>query len=121
MRRDYALFIQDILEAMQRIQEFVGDMTFAEFSADDKTQSAVVRKLEIIGEAAKNVPPTVRKRYPAIPWGSMAKMRDRLSHGYWVVDCEIVWQVIQEELPALRPQIEQIYEREHGRSADSVQ
>lgn len=120
MKREYSLFLRDILEAMQRIQEFIGDMTFAEFLQDDKTQSAIVRKLEIIGEAVKKLPPPVRKRYPAIPWSSMARMRDRLAHGYWVVDGEIVWQVVKEELPALKPQIEQVYASERGRSLGSA-
>lgn len=109
MKREYTLFIKDILEAMERIEEFVGEMSFEELLADDKTQSAVVRKLEVIGEATKNIPQHIRKRYPQIPWSSMARMRDRLSHGYWVVDCEIVWKVVKEELPNLKPKIKEIY------------
>jgi uncharacterized protein with HEPN domain len=64
MKRDYRLFIEDILESIERIEEFVGDMDFEEFSRDDKTRSAVVRKLEIIGEASKNIPRRLRVRIP---------------------------------------------------------
>jgi len=84
------LFIQDILDAIQKAEEFVGTMSYEDFLADDKTKSAVVRELEIIGETTKHVPSHIRKRYPHIPWSSMAKMRDRLAHGYWTVDYEIV-------------------------------
>jgi len=110
MKRDYTLFIRDILDAIERIDEFVSGMNFEEFKGDDKTVSAVVRKLEIIGEATKNVPDEIKETYPALPWNSMAKMRDRLIHGYFVVDHEIVWKVITEELPEIKPTIRNILE-----------
>ncbi|MEA2054004.1 MAG: DUF86 domain-containing protein [Candidatus Thermoplasmatota archaeon] len=100
MKREHIFFIKDILDAIEKIEQFVGDMGFEEFVQDDKTSSAVVRKLEIIGEATKNTTLTIRKKYSMLPWSSMAKMRDRLVHGYFVVDHEIVWKVIKEELPA---------------------
>ena len=102
MRRDYRLFIKDILDAIEKIEEFVAGMDFEEFRDDDKTVSAVVRKLEIIGEATKNIPDEVRQRYPKLPWREMAKIRDKLIHGYFVVDHQIVWKVIEEELPLLK-------------------
>ena len=108
MRRGYRLFIKDILDAIEKIEEFVAGMDFEEFRDDDKTVSAVVRKLEIIGEATKNIPDEVRQRYPKLPWREMAKIRDKLIHGYFVVDHQIVWKVIEEELPLLKPQIEKI-------------
>jgi uncharacterized protein with HEPN domain len=112
MRRNHLLFIKDILEAMRRIEEFITSLSFEEFQADDKVKSAVVWKLVVIGEATKNIPAQIRDRYPHIPWSSMARMRDRLAHGYFTVDDEIVWKVVKEELPALRPHIEEVYERE---------
>lgn len=116
MKRAYTLFLKDILEAMEKIEQFIGETSFEAFAQDDLLTSAVVRKLEIIGEATKNIPAAVRKRYPEIPWSSMARMRDRLSHGYWTVDYEIVWKVVTEELPALKPRLREIYEKEaqHG-------
>ncbi|MCM8768827.1 MAG: DUF86 domain-containing protein [Candidatus Omnitrophica bacterium] len=71
-----------------------------------------MRKLEIIGEATKKLPSAVRKRYADLPWKAMARTRDRLSHGYWEVDYEIVWKVVREELPALRPRLQEIYQIE---------
>ena len=112
MRRDYRLFIKDILDAIEKIEEFVAGMDFEEFRDDDKTVSAVVRKLEIIGEATKNIPDEVRQRYPKLPWREMAKIRDKLIHGYFVVDHQIVWKVIEEELPLLKLQIEKILQGE---------
>ena len=112
MKRQYTLFLRDILEAMERIERFVGEATFEAFVQDDLLTSAVVRQREVIGEATQNIPAAVRKRYPDVPWSSMARMRDRLSHGYWEVDYEIVWKVVREELPALRPRLEGIYRME---------
>ena len=112
MRRDYRLFIKDILDAIEKIEEFVAGMDFEEFRDDDKTVSAVVRKLEIIGEATKNIPDEVRQKYPKLPWREMAKIRDKLIHGYFVVDHQIVWKVIEEELPLLKLQIEKILQGE---------
>jgi len=110
MKRDYKLFVKDILNAIEKIEEFVADMSFEEFKNDDKTVSAVVRKLEIIGEATKNLPEIIKEKYPDIPWSSMAKMRDRLIHGYFVVDHEIIWKVTKEELPELKPKLKKIHD-----------
>ena len=108
MKRKYLFFLKDILDAIEKIEEFVDDMSFEEFIKDDKTVSAVIRKLEIIGEATKHLPAELRKKYPDLPWSSMAKLRDRLIHGYFVVDHEIVWNVIKKELPLLKPKLEKI-------------
>jgi uncharacterized protein with HEPN domain len=116
MTRRYLLFIKDMLDAVDRIHAFVKGMGFDDFAADDKTVSAVLRKLEVIGEAAKNVPTAVRERHGAVPWSRLAKMRDRLIHGYFAVDNEIVWKVVTEELPELREELERVYESESRES-----
>ncbi|TAK59721.1 MAG: DUF86 domain-containing protein [Bacteroidetes bacterium] len=74
-----------------------------EFVNDIKTNQAVVRSLEIIGEAVKNLPTTITKQYPSVPWADMARMRDKISHDYFGVDYDIVWRVIKERLPELKP------------------
>jgi uncharacterized protein with HEPN domain len=74
--RDYKLYIKDILAAMDSIEAFVEGMSLEQFRKDDKTSSAVVRKFEIIGEAAKHIPEEILKKYPDIPWKEMAGMRD---------------------------------------------
>ena len=78
--RDYKLYLKDVLSAMNNIKTFVEGMHFEAFCADDKTASAVIRKLEVIGEATKNVPDEIRQQHPTVPWKEMAGMRNRLIH-----------------------------------------
>ena len=108
MKRDYTLYIKDMLECIEKIEEFVGNMSYEEFVEDDKTSSAAVRKLEIMGEASKNIPRDIRREYKEIPWSDVAKMRDKIIHFYFGVDYEIVWKVIKERLPVLKQQIENL-------------
>ena len=106
--RNYRLYIKDIFEAMSAVQTFVEGMDFDAFVADDKTASAVVRKLEIIGEASKNVPEEVRQKYPQVPWRQMAGMRDQIIHAYFAVDYAVVWDTLKVDIPPLQPIIAQI-------------
>ena len=106
--RDYRLYLRDIFAAMIAIQEFIEGMDFETFIEDDKTASAVIRKLEIIGEATKNVPEEIRQNYPQVPWRQMAGMRDRLIHSYFGVDYSLVWETVKSQIPLLQPVIVQI-------------
>jgi len=100
--RDYKLYLTDILEAIESTERFVAGLDAEGFKHDDKTSSAVIRKFEIIGEAAKNVPDIVKQRYPDIPWKEMAGMRDKLIHFYFGVDYDLVWSTIKNRLPQLK-------------------
>lgn len=108
MKRDYALFVKDVLDAMESIEEFIGDMTLEQLKADEKTSSAVIRKFEIIGEATKSIPGKIKDKYKDIQWKSMAGMRDRLIHAYFGIDYNLVWSAIKTEIPNLKPKIKKL-------------
>ncbi|OGP23805.1 MAG: hypothetical protein A2X93_04830 [Deltaproteobacteria bacterium GWC2_56_8] len=108
MKREYKLYIRDIHDSIVKIDEFVAGMNYDKFSKDTKTSDAVVRRLEIIGEASKNVPRDVKLKYKTIPWADMSKMRDKIAHDYFGINLMIVWKVIREELPGLQSGIAEI-------------
>jgi uncharacterized protein with HEPN domain len=108
MKREIDLYINDILDNMENAEKFIGDMAFEEFSADMKTAYAVLRCIEIIGEASKNVPALVRRKYPAIPWKKMAGMRDKVIHFYFGVNYRRVWLVVRNDIPKIKPLMEEI-------------
>ena len=108
MKRDYKLFIRDIINSMEAIENFVEGMEFEDLIEDDKTLSAVIRKFEIIGEAARNIPEWIREKYPQIPWKHMVGMRDKLIHGYFGVDHKIVWDTIKIEIPRIKPKLQKV-------------
>jgi uncharacterized protein with HEPN domain len=114
MKRDYRLFIRDILEGIENIEYFIGNMDFNEFYADDKTRSAVVWKIGVIGEATKNIPKNVRDNYKELPWREMARMRDKISHFYFGVDYKIVWEVVKKRLPEIKPVIQKMLKEMKG-------
>lgn len=101
MPRDYLHYIQDILTAIDKIGRYVNDSDYEQFSTDEQLVDAVVRNLEIIGEAAKNVPAEIREKYPDIEWKKVSAFRDVLVHSYFGVDLEIVWDIVKNKLPDL--------------------
>ncbi len=107
-QREYVDYVHDMLDALEKAERFVAGMDYATFAHDDKTVFAVVRALEVIGEASRGLPEAVRTRHPSIPGRSIAGTRDRLIHRYFGVDLEVVWRTVQEDLPLLRPVLELI-------------
>jgi len=106
--RNYRLYLEDILRAIESIEHFVEGMSFEQFVQDDKTSSAVLRKLEVMGEAAKHVPDEIKEGHPDVAWKQMAGMRDKLIHFYFGVDHALVWTTIKERLPEVKQQILQM-------------
>lgn len=111
-RRDYD-YLQDIQEAIQRIVIYTEGITLAQFLQDIKTQDAVVRNLEVIGEATKHLSSHLRNTYPNIPWKALAGVRDKMIHHYFGINYEIVWTIAKQELPILLPRIEDLLHSEH--------
>ncbi len=104
--REIADYLADIVNAIVEIEEFTNGMSFDVFAADKKTVNAVIRSLEVLGEATKHIPASFRHRHADIPWSRMAGMRDVLIHDYMGVDLMTVWKVVQERLPEIKPLIE---------------
>ena len=108
--RDPKLYLNDIIEAMSAIEQFVEGVDFEDFKNDDMRSSAVIRKFELIGEAAKRVPDSIKQEYPDIPWKDMAGMRDRLIHFYFGIKYELVWNTIRDVIPQVKALITKILE-----------
>jgi len=106
--RDYGIYIEDIIEHMTYAEEFIKCMTFEEFANDKKTVLSVTKCIEIVGEATKQIPDSIRDKYPEVPWRDMAGIRDRLVHGYFKVNLEIVWVTVAIEFPEIRPMMENV-------------
>jgi uncharacterized protein with HEPN domain len=101
MRHTYLDYLQDILNATRAARRFVTGLDWDRFAADEKTSYAVVRALQIIGEATKKVPRAWRERHPALPWREMMGLRDKVVHDYFGVDLRVIWQTVQHDLPPL--------------------
>jgi len=99
--RDVGLYLEDMIEAASRVQEYLRGVSSAQFARDPRTVDAVVRNLEILGEAAKGVPEAMRQRAPTVEWRKIAGLRDVLAHAYFQVDLDIVWDAATNKVPGL--------------------
>ncbi|MFC1620845.1 DUF86 domain-containing protein [Candidatus Omnitrophota bacterium] len=110
MTREYKDYLMDIIGAIERIEEFTHGITAKGFEKDEKTIFAVIRALEVIGEAAKKIPLPVRKKYSQIPWLEITGMRNKLIHEYFGVNVKVIWNTVKEDIPSIKPLIKQIAE-----------
>ena len=108
MKKDPKVFLVHILESIELINEYAKKFSEDQFHKDRLLQDAVIRRLEIIGEAVKNLPGSFKAKYPEIPWRQMAGMRDILIHEYFDVDLFLTWQVVKKELPLVKKKISEI-------------
>ena len=112
MKRDIKLYLNDVLNSINKIESFSKGLTKEKLLIDDLHQSAIIRQFEIIGEATKNIPIIFREKYPNIPWRDIAGFRDVMIHSYFRVDLDKVWKVIRDELPELKKKIQEVLDKE---------
>jgi len=111
MKRNVEIYIKDIIEYMERAENHIKNFQLDQFLKDDKTCDAVIRCIEVIGEAAKNIPEEIRISYPSISWRDLAGMRDKIIHSYFTVDFNTVWLVVKEDIPKLKPMVKKVLEK----------
>ena len=117
-KREFRDYLSDIFDTIEKIEGFTQDISFETFAEDEMRVFAVVRALEIIGEATKNVPMDLKENYPSVPWKEMARTRDKLIHFYFGVNLNVVWKTIIKDLPPLKEQIAEI-QRDLGNNQDT--
>lgn len=108
MKKEQIVYIQHILAAITTIEGYVRKKTKSHFLKEKMAQDAVIRQIEIIGEASKNVSPLLKDSHPEVAWKQMAGMKDKLTHQYFGVDLEVVWKTVESEIPILKDQIKKI-------------
>ncbi|MBN2019067.1 MAG: DUF86 domain-containing protein [Sedimentisphaerales bacterium] len=105
MTKDPAIFLEHIIECIDLIAEYTKGKTKEEFFASKGLQDSVIRRIEIMGEAVKNIPQNIRKAHPQVPWKKIAAMRDIIAHEYWGIDLKLTWKVATERVPPLKNEI----------------
>jgi uncharacterized protein with HEPN domain len=108
MPRDFNIYLEDILECINKINQYISGLNFHGFSNDEKTIDAVIRNLEIIGEASRNIPNEIRNKHPEIKWRGIIGLRNILIHEYYSLTLKIIWDILNNELPVLYEQIREL-------------
>ncbi len=116
MKKEPMVFINHINDEIDKILESVNGLTKEKFIGDSLLKDASVRRIEVIGEAVKNIPASFRKKYPNIEWQGISGIRDKLIHHYFGVDFNVVWEVIKKDIPKLKQEIESLLKKEKGKN-----
>ncbi len=109
--RNWKLFVMDILESINKIEKYIEGLNYEQFVKDEKTKDAVVRNLEIIGEAANQIPKEIQQKFSNVPWAQIIAMRNRMIHGYFAIDYRIVWDIVKIDIPLLKKELELILQK----------
>ena len=110
--RKFAFFLEDILDAIEKIEKYIKGFTFEEFCTNDIVIDAIMRNLEVVGEASKNVPKNIKRKYTFVEWKEAIGFRNVLIHDYFGIDLESVWDTIKNNLPSLKENIKKVLEAE---------
>ncbi len=110
MNKEARIFLLDIKECIEKIEEYMDNINKEQFFIETKVQDAILRRIEIIGEASKNIPAEFRETHPHVPWSKMARTRDRMIHAYFGINLERVWVIVKDDLPDLKKKIKIILE-----------
>jgi len=111
--RDYNLYLQDIFKAIQKIERYTLNLSYDDFIKDELKQDGVIRNLEIIGEAVKNLPDEIKNNHTAIEWRKIAGIRDILIHAYFYVDMKIIWDIITLKIPEFKKKVLEIWNNDN--------
>jgi uncharacterized protein with HEPN domain len=115
-KRIFLDYLEDIVDATEKIEQFISGMTYDQFAKDSKTAYAVIRALEMIGEASKQIPLSLKESHPEVAWKEVAGIRDKLIHDYFGVNLEVVWKTAVEDVPYLSSHIRRILSGQGGQS-----
>lgn len=118
VKREFILYLEDMLESMDRIEEYLGDCDFKRFKQTRMVVDAIIRNLEIIGEASKNIPTEIQAKYPEIPWRKMYGLRNLIAHEYFGIDYEMIWEITKNNLPLNRIDLMKAIQNEKAQNRD---
>lgn len=120
-KREFMLYLEDMLQSMDRIQEYLGTMDFRHFKMNYLVVDAIIRNFEILGEASKNIPTAIKNKYPEIPWRKMYGLRNLIAHEYFGIDYEMIWEIAKNNLPQNRKDLEELLVKEKTPHDDQEQ
>ncbi len=120
VKREFILYMEDMLQSIERIEEYLGELDFRKFKMNYLVVDAIIRNLEIIGEASKNVPKNIQEKYPEIPWNKMYGLRNLIAHEYFGIDYEMIWEISKNNLPQNRTDLIKIIDKEKAQGGNRV-
>jgi uncharacterized protein with HEPN domain len=110
MKKDDSVYLRHIIDAFLKIERYTDGVTHEEFLSNSLLQDGVIRQLEVMGEAARNLSEDLRNEYPTIPWRQMMSLRNRMIHAYFNVNLQIIWEIIQGDIPNLKQETKRVLE-----------